>query len=161
MRCELEGFLLRGLPAGFPKRTEFRFFPADDLRKQTGFAPPFVFIPMCKGDGGFVSDRQFGRFCRPASRKPLPGFADEGLIPFMVMDGSSVVLNISKIFREDPSFGPSGRRTWLSQSGPSRSGLYSRERDGLVFVYPADLLMRSSRPRKSTGCTGEHPASRC
>lgn len=49
---------------------------------------PMVFIPMHKGDDVFMSDKHFERFYWPSFRKLLLGLINEGLVPFMVVDGS-------------------------------------------------------------------------
>lgn len=49
---------------------------------------PMVFIPMHKGDDAFMSDRQFETFYWPSFRKLLLGIIEEGLVPYMVVDGT-------------------------------------------------------------------------
>ncbi len=49
---------------------------------------PIVFIPMHKGDDNFMSDKQFEKFYWPPFRKLLISIINEGLVPYMAVDGS-------------------------------------------------------------------------
>ncbi len=49
---------------------------------------PLVFIPMHKGDDTFMSDKQFEKFYWPPYRKLIMGIINEGLVPYMVVDGA-------------------------------------------------------------------------
>ena len=49
---------------------------------------PMIFIPLHKGDDGFMSGKQFEKFYWPSFRKLLLGLINEGCLPAMVVDGS-------------------------------------------------------------------------
>lgn len=48
---------------------------------------PVIFIPLHKGTGGFMSNRQFEKFYWPTFRKVLLGLIDEGLVPMPFAEG--------------------------------------------------------------------------
>jgi uroporphyrinogen-III decarboxylase len=48
---------------------------------------PVCFMPLHKGDEGFMSPKQFETFYWPSFRKVLMGMIDEGLVPFPFAEG--------------------------------------------------------------------------
>ncbi len=48
---------------------------------------PIVFMPLHKGTGGFMSNKQFERFYWPTLKKLMIGLIDEGLIPMAFAEG--------------------------------------------------------------------------
>lgn len=48
---------------------------------------PVVFIPLHKGTGGFMSQKQFESFYWPTLRKVMLGLIDEGLVPLPFAEG--------------------------------------------------------------------------
>ncbi len=48
---------------------------------------PIVFMPLHKGTGGFMSNKQFERFYWPTLKKLLMGFIEEGLVPMGFAEG--------------------------------------------------------------------------
>jgi hypothetical protein len=50
-------------------------------------ASPVVLIPLHKGTGGFMSNKQFGKFYWPTLRKLMMAFIEEGLVPMAFAEG--------------------------------------------------------------------------
>jgi uroporphyrinogen-III decarboxylase len=48
---------------------------------------PVVFMPLHKGTGGFMSNKQFEQFYWPTFKKVLMGFVNEGLVPMPFAEG--------------------------------------------------------------------------
>jgi uroporphyrinogen-III decarboxylase len=48
---------------------------------------PIIFMPLHKGTGGFMSNKQFEKFYWPTYRKFLMGLIDEGLVPMGFAEG--------------------------------------------------------------------------
>jgi uroporphyrinogen-III decarboxylase len=48
---------------------------------------PVVFMPLHKGTGGFMSNRQFEQFYWPAFKKVMMGLINEGLVPLPFAEG--------------------------------------------------------------------------
>jgi uroporphyrinogen-III decarboxylase len=51
-------------------------------------ACPIVFIPLHKGTGGFMSNRQFEEFYWPSLRETMLGLVNEGLVPMPFAEGN-------------------------------------------------------------------------
>jgi hypothetical protein len=49
---------------------------------------PIIFMPLHKGTGGFMSNKQFEKFYWPTYRKFLMGLIDEGLVPMGFAEGN-------------------------------------------------------------------------
>jgi uroporphyrinogen-III decarboxylase len=49
---------------------------------------PIVFIPLHKGTGGFMSNRQFEEFYWPTLREVMMGLVNEGLVPMPFAEGN-------------------------------------------------------------------------
>ena len=49
---------------------------------------PFVFMPLHKGADSFMSDRDFARFYWPSLKAVLLGLIEEGLVPYVFVEGS-------------------------------------------------------------------------
>jgi uroporphyrinogen-III decarboxylase len=49
---------------------------------------PIVFIPIHKGADGFMSDAEYREFYWPTFKKVLLGLIDEGLVPWVLVEGS-------------------------------------------------------------------------
>ncbi|MGM0414913.1 MAG: uroporphyrinogen decarboxylase family protein [Bacillota bacterium] len=48
---------------------------------------PIIFIPLHKGADGFMSEEQFAKFYWPTLEKVVKGLADEGIVPFLFVEG--------------------------------------------------------------------------
>jgi len=53
-----------------------------------GTGNPFVLIPLHKGADGFMSNDQFERFYWPTLKATIEGIIEEGVIPWMFVEGS-------------------------------------------------------------------------
>jgi uroporphyrinogen-III decarboxylase len=51
---------------------------------------PLVFMPLHKGEGGFMSPKQFETFYWPTFKKVLLGIIDEGLVPLPFAEGNYI-----------------------------------------------------------------------
>ncbi|MBN2040253.1 MAG: hypothetical protein JW864_09445 [Spirochaetes bacterium] len=51
------------------------------------FLSPVVFMPLHKGTGGFMSDKQFRTFYWPGLKKVMEGLINEGLVPMPFAEG--------------------------------------------------------------------------
>jgi hypothetical protein len=60
----------------------------ETLAAADGSACPIVFIPLHKGTGGFMSNKQFEKFYWPTLRKLLTAFIEEGLVPMVFAEGN-------------------------------------------------------------------------
>jgi uroporphyrinogen-III decarboxylase len=49
---------------------------------------PIVFMPLHKGTGGFMSNRQFEEFYWPTFKKVMMGLINEGLVPMPFAEGN-------------------------------------------------------------------------
>ncbi|MFH1646577.1 MAG: uroporphyrinogen decarboxylase family protein, partial [Chloroflexota bacterium] len=49
---------------------------------------PIIFIPLHKGTGGFMSQKQFEKFYWPTLKKVMMGLVDEGLVPLPYAEGN-------------------------------------------------------------------------
>ena len=49
---------------------------------------PLIFIPLHKGTGGFMSNKQFEEFYWPTFREVLMGLVNEGLVPLIFAEGN-------------------------------------------------------------------------
>jgi uroporphyrinogen-III decarboxylase len=59
----------------------------DGVRGANASGCPIVFIPLHKGTGGFMSQKQFETFYWPTLRKVMLGLVEEGLIPLAFAEG--------------------------------------------------------------------------
>jgi uroporphyrinogen-III decarboxylase len=60
----------------------------DDTVAQADFSGcPLIFIPLHKGTGGFMSNRQFEEFYWPTFKKVMMGLVNEGLVPMPFAEG--------------------------------------------------------------------------
>jgi uroporphyrinogen-III decarboxylase len=50
-------------------------------------ACPIIFIPLHKGTGGFMSNKQFSEFYWPTLREVMMGLVNEGLVPLPFAEG--------------------------------------------------------------------------
>jgi len=57
------------------------------VRTATQNNAPFVFMPLHKGADGFMSDRDFARFYWPSLKAVLLGLIEEGLVPYVFVEG--------------------------------------------------------------------------
>ncbi|MDR7415610.1 MAG: uroporphyrinogen decarboxylase family protein [Armatimonadota bacterium] len=77
--------------------------------ESAGFgAGPFVFIPLHKGADGFMSRETFLRFYWPSLKAVLLGLIEEGLVPWLFVEGS---YNERIDLLADPDL-PRGRTFW-------------------------------------------------
>lgn len=79
------------------------------VRAATTNANPFVFIPLHKGADGFLSRENFAKFYWPTLKAVMLGLINEGLVPFVFVEGS---YNQRLDFLADPDL-PKGRIYWL------------------------------------------------
>ncbi|MBI5031680.1 MAG: uroporphyrinogen decarboxylase [Chloroflexi bacterium] len=75
----------------------------------TGSGNPFVLIPLHKGADGFMSTADFEKFYWPSFKQVLLGLINEGVVPFMFVEGSynhrlDVIANSGL---------PAGKTMWL------------------------------------------------
>jgi hypothetical protein len=57
------------------------------VQTATGQSNPFVFIPLHKGADGFMSNADFKKFYWPTLKATLLGLINEGLVPFLFVEG--------------------------------------------------------------------------
>lgn len=79
------------------------------VRTATVTGNPMVFIPLHKGADGFLSRENFAKFYWPTLKAVLLGLIDEGLVPWLFVEGS---YNQRLDFLADPEL-PRGRIVWM------------------------------------------------
>jgi hypothetical protein len=60
---------------------------ASGVRSATNKNVPIVFIPLHKGADGFMSDADFKKFYWPTLKAVIVGLVNEGIVPFMFVEG--------------------------------------------------------------------------
>jgi len=60
----------------------------ESVRMANASGSPIIFIPLHKGTGGFMSNKQFETFYWPTFRKVMMGLIGEGLVPLAFAEGN-------------------------------------------------------------------------
>ncbi len=60
----------------------------ESVRMANASGSPIIFIPLHKGTGGFMSNKQFETFYWPTFRKVMMGLIEEGLVPLAFAEGN-------------------------------------------------------------------------
>lgn len=79
------------------------------VRAATANRHPIVFMPLHKGADGFLSNADFARFYWPTLKAVIIGLINEGLVPYLFVEGS---YNTRLDFLTDPEI-PKGKAIWV------------------------------------------------
>lgn len=79
------------------------------VRSATVNRNPMVLIPLHKGADGFISEQDFAKFYWPTLKAVLIGLVNEGLVPYVFVEGS---YNERLEYLADPEL-PEGKIIWI------------------------------------------------
>ena len=108
---------------------------------------PVIFMPLHKGTGGFMSDRQFKTFYWPTFKKVMMGLIQEGLVPLPYAEGDYGPR--LEIIRDMPR----GKVIWFfEQMDMARAKEIMRDNACIAGNLPAVVLNAGSPEEVKEGC---------